>query len=182
MKVREERRSLSLMTIQNIVEEIQESATRFYREHRATYADISQIKEQGVHRIKLLVRSLDLQLQHALLTMYRGSLASFRRLIEYLSLGMTLDRRDNTQFDLLLPRSLYVTRHKAMITHFQIPINMTKNTHPHRLLANKTPDMTRRAIFIYRAVSTLTDLFTDSTLPILISRHAHDREHIQTEE
>ena len=163
-KMGENHRIGCIKIIEDTIDTIAKLTKKFYREHRATYQDISKVKEEGLLRIYMLVRTLDSQIHHSLSNMFRSSLDRFKNLLDYLSLGLAIDRSDNTDFDQMLPKRLYTTRLKAMITYSQVPIWMVRSVHPNRLMANTKPNLMRRAAFIYKVVTVLTRLVRESSL------------------
>ena len=146
-----------------IIIEIQELLSTFAREFKLYCLERGIMKETMNLKMFNLVRAIDSQIEDRLIRMYLKSIEQFMGAMEYMCLGMTLDRHDNADFNLHLSPAVYFMRHQAMTAYSMVPLNMSQCLHPNRLMARLRPDLMRRASFIGRAVMHITEMAVDSS-------------------
>ena len=138
------------------VGEVQETLDNLHREYRLCCVRKDVPVEHSNRRMALLVKSLDHELERSLIEMYASSLGAFDELLMYVTLGLALDRRDNSAFDFLLCRETFLLRHKAMVRFLQQPPEMKTCIHPRLLFRAPPPDLRRRLSFLKLAVRYFT--------------------------
>ena len=137
-----------LLEVQNILVEVYKTT----KEWKRYPIDSNYPQDVRIKRVYGLVRAIDSEIEYAISNMYRSSLRRFELLLEYLSLGLTIDRDKKEIFDHQLSPVIFTLKHKAMSTYSMIPVDLEFCTPLNRLKQLQRPPLIRRAIQIARTL------------------------------
>lgn len=152
----------------SLVRDIQEHLNLLVKEFKESSSDKSVKKEEVFRRMKELTRAVDSQIENSIIEMYLKSIASFRDLILFLTLGLSLhqenlggttDSPENCSiFDYYLSKNMYIMKHRAIEKFGVQPLSMRACLHPKLLACQRMPDLRRRANYISHVVTHITRL------------------------